>query len=341
MKALYMTGPDDYGLVERPKPSPGADEALVKVSRAGLCHTDVIIRAGVASHVRYPFIPGHEFAGIVEAVGSLVKFIKPGDRVVVHQHLARGQCPPCRKGLTNVCERYDELGATSDGGFADYCVIPARHLFQLPDHVTLEEGALVEPLANAISAVRHTDIQLGERVVVIGPGPIGLLALQVARLTHPSILVLVGTRDERLKVGESLGADHTVNIKRAGALENLQDILGGKGAEVILDCAGTSSAVELACKMLGVGGRIAFESGESRENLPIPPSVLLSRAAKLIGINGWVTADFGRALDLISRGLVDVKSILTHTFELKDWEMAFEMITTRKSEAIKVEFAFA
>ena len=334
-----MAGPEEYGLVERPDPSPAPDEALIRVSRAGLCHTDVVIRSGTADHVRYPFVPGHEFSGVVEAVGSLVRYVGPGDRVAVHQQLCCGQCPPCRRGATNICENYDELGATSDGGFAEYCVIPARHLYPLPDHVSLDEGALAEPLANAVSAVRQTDLRLGERVVVIGPGPIGLLALQVARLSHPSVLALVGTRDERLEVGRQLGADHTINVQREGALEKLQDVLGGKGAEVVVACVGTDSAVELALQILGTGGRIAFEGGGSTADLPIRPTFLLERAARLIGINGWSTVDFVQALDLIARGLVDVRPLLTHTFRLDEWETAFDMITTRKSEALKVVFA--
>ena len=339
MKAIYMAGPDEYGLVERPDPSPAPDEALIRISRAGLCHTDVIIRSGTAPHVRYPFVPGHEFSGVVATVGALVRHLRPGDRVAVHQQQCCGRCPPCRRGATNICENYSELGATADGGFAEYCAIPARYLYPLPDHVTLEQAALAEPLANAVSAVRQTDLRLGERVVIIGPGPIGLLALQVARLSHPSVLVLVGTRDERLEVGRQLGAEHTINVNRAGAREELQEVLGGRGAEVVVDCVGTDSAVELGLGVLGPGGRIAYEGGGATKTLPIRPIFLLERAARLIGVNGWSTIDFVQALDLIARRLVDVGPILTHSFPLDEWEAAFDMITNRKSEALKVVFA--
>ena len=341
MKALYTEAPGDYGLVDRPEPTPAADEALVKVSRSALCHTDVNIRDGVAPHVRYPVVPGHEFAGVIEACGPAVKYHKPGDRVTVHTVLSCGQCRACRSGDTMACEHYDELGSKRDGGFAEYCTVPGRNLFRLPDHVTLEEGAVVECLANAVSVVRQSDVGLGERVVIIGPGPIGLLALQVARLAHPSVLVLVGTRDERLTVGERLGATHTINITREGALAGLKDILGGKGADVVAECAGTRSAFELAVDIVGWRGRIAVEGSSDQDLMvPISPSELLSRSAVLRGICGWVTSDFAQALDLLSSGLVDVKPVVTHTFPLEEWETAFEMITERKSEAIKVEFAF-
>lgn len=341
MKALHTATPGKYGLADRPKPVPGPAEALVKVHRAALCHTDVIIRNGVAGHVNYPVIPGHEFAGIVEACGSQVTYVKPGDRVVVHTVVACGQCPACRYGDTMGCEYYDELGSKRDGGFAEYCAVPARSLFKLPDHVTLEAGALVEPLANAVSCVRQSNIKLGESVVVIGPGPIGLLAVQVARLSNPSVLVLVGTRDERLAFGERFGATHTVNIKREGALKTLKDILGTKGADVAIECAGNPGALELAMDIIGWRGRIAIEGTFDTEEMVLisPYHLLLARSASLIGINGWVTADFTQALDLLSSGLVDVKPLITHTFPLEEWETAFDMITKRKSEAIKVEFA--
>ena len=340
MKALYTIGPRDYSLVDRPMPVPGPDEALVRIGRAALCHTDVIIRDGEAPGVRYPFIPCHEFAGVVEACGPQVNSIRPGDRVTVHQVYGCGLCLECRTGDVEACQRVEIAGYTRDGGFAEYCTVPARYLFRLPDHVTLAEGALVEPLANAVCAVREADVDRGEQTVIIGPGPIGLLALQVARLANPAVLALVGTRDERLALGERFGATHTINVRREGAVEALGAILGDSGANVAIDCAGTPSALELAWQIIGWRGRIVIEGAHgAEETMPISPLSLLVRSARVIGVCGWLTADFARALELISSGLVDVKSLVTHTFPLEEWETAFEMITERKSEAIKVMLA--
>lgn len=336
MKALYTTKVGDYGLVERPKPVPAADEALVKVAYSGLCHTDVTIREKGAAHVRYPVIPGHEFAGVVEECGSVVKYIKPGDRVAVHSIIPCGQCPPCRKHQGySLCENIDELGSMSDGGFAPYCVVPGRLLVKAPDHLPLSEVALTEPLANAINAVQSQDIRLGERVAIIGPGAIGLMAVQVARLANPSVLVLVGTRDERLTLGKQFGATHTVNIKKEGALEELKDILDGKGADVTIECAGTISAVELAQEITAWRGRIALE-GTHDVGDTIKGTVSWSN---MMTINGWSSAGFQQALELIAGGLVKVKPLITHTFPLEEWETAFDMVTKRKSECIKVQFA--
>jgi threonine dehydrogenase-like Zn-dependent dehydrogenase len=341
MKALYAASPNDYGLAERPKPTPAPGEVLVRVARAALCHTDVIIREGVAGHTVYPFIPGHEFSGVVEECGLGVKHLQPGDHVAVHTIYACGECLACRSGDSLSCDYRDEMGSSLDGGFAEFCAVNARLLFKLPDHVSLPEGALLEPLANAVSAVRQAKVRAGDKVVVIGPGPIGLLALQAARLSNPARLVLVGTRDERLALGKSLGASHVVNIKDAGADERLQAILEQEGADAVVECAGTPSALNLAIRIVGWRGRVAIEGvHDVEETIPISPYSLLERSASLIGVNGWVTADFAHALELMSNRLVDVKPLITHTFPLEEWETAFHMITKRKSEAIKVQFCF-
>lgn len=341
MKALYTTEPGQYGLAERPLPEPGPDEALVKVSHAAICHTDVIIRAGKAGHVIYPFIPGHEFSGVVTACGANVKYLRPGAAVAPHTMMGCGVCPACRRGDSGGCEYYDELGSRRDGGFAEYCTIPARYLFELPANVSLAEGALVEPLANAVSATRQAQIRQGDRVVIIGPGPIGLLAVQIALLSHPASVTLVGTRDERLAVGAAMGATQTVNVQQPGAVEELKAGLGRKGADVVIECAGNRSALDLAMQIAGWRARIAVEGVYGvDEMVPISPySLLLSRAISLFGINGWNTADFMQALELLRYGLVDVKPLITHTFALSDWEEAFDLVTRRKSEALKVEFA--
>jgi threonine dehydrogenase-like Zn-dependent dehydrogenase len=331
-----------FDLVDRPLPTLAADEALVKVANVAICHTDIIIKSGRAGHVHYPVIPGHEFSGVVERCGPAARYIKPGDRVAVHTVIACGQCPSCRRGDTMNCEHYDELGSKRDGGFAEYCAMPAKCLFKLPDQVSLAEGALMEPLANAVSVLRWAQVHMGDRVVVIGPGPIGLLATQLARLLQPSILVLVGTRDERLALGQHFGATHTVNIKKAGAVDHLKEILQGKGADVVLECAGTASSLNLAMDIAGWRGRIAVEGVfDVDEMVPISPyKLLLSRAASIIGVNGWLTTDFGNAVDLMARGMVNVNPLITHTFTLSDWQAAFAMVTEHKSEALKVEFAF-
>ena len=341
MRALFTTAPGEFGLVERPDPQPGPDDVLVRVTRASICHTDVLIRAGGVHNVTYPVIQGHEFCGVVEGCGSRVSSLRSGDRVVAETILSCGVCSACKKGLTNWCENRDELGTKSDGGFAEYCVMPACHAIRMPDSLSYAAGAMVEPLANAVAALSQVAPRPGDRVVVIGPGPIGCLAVQVAKLCDPSVLALVGTRESRLSLGPRLGATHTVNVREEGASTQLREILEGKGADVIVECAGTVSAFEFALEHAAVLGRIGIE-GVYGPDTPVtlhPHRTLTERSVRLIGITGWNRADFARALELLAGGDVVVEPLVTHTYPLSDWETAFDMATTRKDESIKVQLA--
>ena len=337
MKALHLTGPGELGLVEVPKPRPSADEALVKITHAGLCHTDVIMRDGQAPWANYPIIPGHEFSGIVEQCGGSCQYVQPGDRVGVHIFIYCGQCPSCRRDDTGGCQNRSELGLTTSGGFAEYCVAPEKFLYRLPDNVSLEEASMLEPLANAVAAVRNVDVKMGQRVVVIGPGPIGLLVVAVARLHSPSILTLVGTRETRLAIGTTMGATHTLNITKPGAVETLKrEILEGKGADIVIECAGTQSAIKLALDIMGRNCRIGLEGSLGAGNtFALSGYAMQSCSAKMIGISGWRTKDFTKALELVASGTVDVRPIITQRVALEQWEEAFEMITTRKDECVK------
>lgn len=341
MKALYTDKPGKMGLVERPRPALTANDALVRVVRAGLCHTDLVIKQGQLVNAKYPFIPGHEFSGVVEECGSAIDYISPGDRVAVQHIMSCGHCPACRKGDTHACESVHDIGIEGDGGFAEFCSVPARHLYRIPDHVSFDEAALAEPLANAVSVVKAAHIQHSDRVVIIGPGPIGLLTAQVAALKTPQLLALLGTRDSRLEIGKRLGPTHTINTTRDQDLRVLSDLFDGRGANVIVECAGNSRAFKLATDLVGWKGRIIVEGiYEPGDTIQIEPyTLLLLKSVSVIGINGWSSSDFTEAIELLSQGRIDAEAIITHTFPLAQWKSAFEMIENHKDEAIKVLLA--
>lgn len=340
MKALYATAPGEYDLADRPKPAPGVGEALVKVARTGFCMNDVRVREGVLRH-GYPVIPGHQFAGVVEACGPEVHYRAAGDRVAVHSYVLCGQCLSCRKGGVHDCDNFRILGFTLDGGLAEYCVAPARCLFKLPDEVTLEEGSLMENLASAVAAVRLAQLEVAERVVIVGATPIGLLALQVARLASPSTLVMAGAGDRRLALAERLGATHTVDIEQEEMRESLTEILGTRGADTVLVCGYTRGEAELAMETVGSLGRIVIEGhfDPTAEITLSPHRLLVARAVSVQANRGWLTPDFLRAHELVAGGMVDVKPLVTHTFALQDWEQAFDIFTNPESQAVQVVLA--
>lgn len=168
-----------------------------------------------------------------------------------------------------------------------------------------------------------------------------LLALQVARFANPAQLILVGTREQRLAMGKPLGASHIINVREQGAMARLHDLLEPAGADVVIECAGTPDALQLAPGILNRRGRVAVEgTHEPGKRLTISSAKVFGRGTSLIGVSGWLTIDYTWALQLLTQGLMQVKPLVIHVFPLDEWELAFEMITVRESEAIKVEFAF-
>jgi threonine dehydrogenase-like Zn-dependent dehydrogenase len=281
---------------------------------------------------------------VVEACGPGVTAAKAGDRVAVHTYVVCGSCAGCRKADTHGCERLEILGITIDGGFAEYCAVPAQCLFRLPDHLTLAEGAMVEPLANAVAAVRHSALDVGERAVVIGASPIGLLAVQVAQLAHPSAVVVVGRSDELLEAAERSGATRIVKLGRGEAPAGvIKDALGGDDADVVIECTGSRAGLELAMEITGWRGRIVVEGhADPAQTVSFSPfQLLVARSATLAANCGWETIDFARALDLLSRGLVDVASLIAHTLPLEEWQAAFQLVTASEGEYPQVQFAIA
>jgi L-iditol 2-dehydrogenase len=295
---------------------------------------------GINPAARYPLIPGHQFSGIVEACGLAVKYLEPGDRVAVHTYAVCGHCRACRTCDTHGCEQLEILGITVDGGFAEYCAVPSSCLYLLPDHVTLAQGAMVEPLANAVAAVRRSRLTTGGRAVVIGRSPIGLLALQVARLCHPSMLVSVGAIDEQAVLAERLGATHTITAEPEDAQEMVMDLMSPGGADAVIECTGLSDWVELAMAVIGWRGWIVVEGhSDPAQMVSLSPfGLLVARSVRMMGNCGWETADFVKALDLISSGLVGVDALIGPAYSLTQWEAAFEAVASCMSEPPQVQF---
>jgi L-iditol 2-dehydrogenase len=254
--------------------------------------------------------------------------------------LSCGHCRFCWSGDTNLCHSLLELGSLLPGGWEEYVVAPSNALHPIAEHFSLEQAALTEPSANAHAVVRRADISPGDTVVVIGPGPIGLLALQYARLRGPSRLILVGQPGDaaRLEVGKELGATHTVSEAVEQEVGRLTD---GRGADRVLQCAGSIAATELALKVAGVNATIVIEGvvGGS-DTIPVSPDDVLLRQLTIRGTRGWALKDFAAALRINQSGAVNLTRLITHRFALEDYAVAFDMTERYTDGVIKAAFAF-
>src|SRR5260221_14155643 len=231
MKAILLKGPGEAVVTELEQPCIGPEDVLIRSRAVGICGSDIELYRGIRpeGYYRYPVVPGHEWAGEVVAAGERVRGISPGDKVVAEGFLSCGVCRNCRMGLTNLCEAgYDEIGFTCTGGLAEYVAVPARLVHTLPDDASLEQAALLEPTAVVAHAMLRAQPRAGEAVAVVGDGTIGLLAVQLARLFSPTVIALVGSRNDRLGLGRQLGAIHTLNSRENDRQSSLHALAEGK-----------------------------------------------------------------------------------------------------------------
>src|SRR4051794_23162403 len=284
MQAVVYPAPRALEVRAVAEPTAGAGQALVRVRATTICATDLKIQAGLFPGTRFPHIPGHEWSGDVVAVGPDVDEVAPGDRVGVEVHVGCGRCPRCLEGLYNLCDNYGNvakghahIGFTVPGGLADYCVVPVKALHRLPANLDYDQGAMTDNVGVALWAVERARLQAGESVVVLGPGAIGLLAQQVARAMGAALVVMVGTRADRLRQAERLSADAVIDTTETDAVAAVRELTGGRGADVVVEFAGSEQAARDALHMARRGGRGVLRGGPRPRRGPCrrgPPGVV-------------------------------------------------------------------
>src|SRR5512146_2568804 len=242
MKALVYPAWDTLEIGDVPEPSPGPGEVVVRVAAVGICGSELEAVASRSPRRTPPLILGHEFCGEVEAVGEGVTEVKPGDRVAANSLVSCERCDECRSGATHLCPHRQVFGMNRQGAFAERVAAPVRALLPLPERVSPVQGALVEPLANAIHVWSLVRRRFPETVVVFGCGPIGLLALQVARAGGAMRLVAVDTNDARLELAQAVGAEPLFNPTRDAVVSEIRAFTKGRGAEVVIDAVGAAAA---------------------------------------------------------------------------------------------------
>ena len=309
-----------YGEVETPTCGPG--DVLVRSRFAGLCRTDVEVLEGELDlrWVRYPCIPGHEWSGVVEAVGEGVTGLEPGDRVVCEGYCYCGACRRCRAGDTHLCETYDQLGFTRGGGYGELVVAPRRVVHRLPDGVALDAAVLVEPASVVLQGLLRAQPRPGETIGVIGLGTLGALTLVLARLFAPAAVIAYGIREAELELARRLGADETVDLSAGPAIHEGE-------LDLVLETAGAVDAIELATRLPRMGGRVVALgiAGGDRE-LALPADRFVLRDLMLIGSVGYTTAVWSRLVELLGAGLVDLAPVVARRFPAERFEDAFALM---------------
>ena len=328
MKGAFFLGNREFEVRDMEKRPLAADEVRIRVMACGVCGTDVHIYHGEAgsAEVTPPVVLGHEYAGIVEEVGADVKGLAPGDHVAVDPNIYCGACTPCRDGKKQFCEHLQALGVTRDGGFAQYSAAPAAQCFKLAPELPFEAGAMAEPLACCLHGIDAAGIRPG--------GAIGLLMVQLARLSGAAKVILSEPVELRRSAGLSVGADLAVDPLREDLSARVREAAGKSGADVVIECVGNTAATRSAFEAAGFGATVLlFSVPAPTATVPLP---LFDVYKKELAIRGsFINPDTHlRAVELLSAGRINVEPLITHTFGIGEMEQAIKM--QMGGESIKV-----
>lgn len=354
MRAWVLGDPDDLALVEKDVPVPGRAEALVRIDAVAICATDLevishgppaLIEGGLPFNKN--FTPGHEYMGTIAALGPGVDEFQIGDRVTVEIHAGCGQCKRCRMGMYTSCHNYGlnygdvnkghrANGFTTNGGFAEYAVNNINTMIPVPDDMTDAEATLVVTAGTSMYGLTELGgLVAGESVVVIGPGPIGLLAVAVAKSLGASPVVLVGTRENRNRIGLELGADVAIDARAEDVLTRVREAVGTKGADYVVDCAGTETTVNQAVHMTNRGGKVCL-AAFPKAPVEFDLGYLAINNIYLYGIRGEGRSATHRAMAFMAEKRFDATLVHTHTFPMDELPEALRHARERIDDAIKV-----
>lgn len=343
MRAAVLNGIGDLELTDLPVPEPEPGEVLVRVRSCGVCGTDLHIRDHGWEGAEYPFVLGHEWTGEVVELGPDTYAFDVGDRIADETHSGCGYCKNCKVGKYTACLNYGRkdkghkhYGFTVDGGYAHYCAIAEENLHRLPDNLTFQQGTLVTTAGCSLYAVERANVEAGDFVAVVGPGAIGLTAVQCAKLRGAGEVLITGTRDSRLEVAREMGADHAVNVTEADPIEVATDRTDGVGPDVVIETAGRHSTIAQAVRMVRRGGRVALLGNPGSGATEIPTQWVVSGDLDVVGAKAQGMNSAHRVTQLMSKREFAMDPLITHEFDLEDLHDALETHEKRIDGAIKV-----
>ncbi len=341
MKAVAKSRPGPgIQLIEADVPKPGPGEVLIKVKYASICGSDVHIykwdEFAQTSLRHLPRIIGHESAGEVVEVGEGVDNVKVGDYVGIETHIACGKCYQCRIGKPHVCQNLKVLGFHIDGAFAEYVVVPAENVWKVPDSIPKEWVPLMEPMGNAVYTVLSGEIT-GMNVLVVGTGPIGAMAVAVAKAAGARKVIATDINDFRLTIAKRMGADIVLNPELDDVRTVVMDETNGNGVDVVIEMSGNPNALNYALDLITNGGWVGLLGLYGKNRIDVPMNDIIMKNLTLYGIVGrkmfstWV-----QTTALLESGKVDLSPLITHRVKIEEYEEAFNVIF--QGRAMKVLF---
>ena len=333
MQALVWTGKDRLEVQDVPEPTPQAGEVLVRVSHVGICGTDLHIWHGMHPRATPPLVMGHEFSGVVEAVGPGVDGYSPGDPVAAYPVIECGHCDLCEAGDGHLCGSLGLIGIDQDGAMAPLVRVPVRKLHRVPDGTDLKLAALIEPAAVGVHSTAKSRVHEARTVALIGAGPIGLAVALVARARGAQEIFIGDVTDYRVGVAADLGF-HGVNVAKESLLAAVLAATDGKGADVVFECTGIVPAAQGLTQLPRIGGQIVIV-GIFSELCPVDLRDVSFKELGVVGVRHYYPEEFDEAIRLVAEGELNVEPLITDVYPIPRGKEAFERLQAGQ-DAIKV-----
>ena len=339
MKATYFLGNGRFEVRDEPIPEPGPNDVLLKVAACGICGTDVHIYHGDkgSAAVNPPVVLGHELAGIVVKVGANVSGLKEGDHVSADPNSYCGKCHYCQIGKKQLCKNLYAVGVNRNGGFEDYCIVPEAQCYLLDPSVPLKYGAMVEPLACCLHGIDRVGLRVGDTVCVVGGGAIGLMMVQLAKLSGASLVILSEPVAMRREIGLRVGADYAIDPIHENLSEAIQRMTGLPGTDVVIECVGNTTAVRQAFEATKRGTTVLlFSVPKAGTFHELSLEDVYQKELTIVG--SMINPDtHGRAVELINRGKLKLEEIITHSFPVERLEEGILMQMSDASIKVIIE----
>lgn len=337
-RAAYMTGLNKMEIREIEVPVPKEKEVLVKLEYVGICGSDVhYLEHGKIGDfiVKGDFILGHECAGTIVAIGAKVEKLKVGDKVALEPGITCGQCEFCKTGRYNLCPDVEFLATPPyQGCFMNYIAFPENMAFKLPDMISTKEGALVEPLAVGMHAAKQGKVKLGDSVVILGSGTIGLVTLLACKAFGATDITVVDVIPKRLEYAKKLGATTVINATEVDVLAEIDKLTNKTGVDVVIETAGSAQTIAQTPYLIKNGGCIVLVGMAPQDIIEYNFAKILAKEAEIKSVFRYRNI-YPQAIQAISKGVIDISGIITHEFAFEDVVKAFDFVINHKQEVVK------
>jgi L-iditol 2-dehydrogenase len=335
MKQAVMTAPGRIEFQDVPVPKPRPGEVLLRVKRIGVCGSDVHVYHGKHQYVQYPLIQGHELAAEIVELGENVQSFSVGQQVTMQPQSYCGHCYQCTHGSYHVCENLKVMGFQLPGCAREFLTVPADKLIELPAELSLDQGALIEPVAVAVHAVGRTSSIRDKRVLVLGAGTIGNLVAQTASGLGAGVVAVTDVIESRLRLAANCGVAHCLSSSAGDVLEKIEQIFGADGADVVFDCAGVPATITQAMGSSHKGADIIIVAVFPAD-IVVNLGAVQRRELRLIGTHMYQKKDFELGIELVRAGKIVLEPLITTHFEFSDYLAAYRYIDEKRDETMKV-----